>query len=72
VKSGEKAEKKRRKRGEKAEKAEKILFSYFCLKLQKKVILTQTNTFPPTKKFPPKKNFPPQNKKLSILRYFKI
>jgi len=52
-KSGEKAE----KRGEKAEKkekmkkkAEKTLFSYFCLKLPKKLLSRQNNIFPWTQK----------------------
>jgi len=56
-KSGEKrrkAEKKRRKSGEKRrksgeneKKAEKTLFSYFCLKLPKKLFSLENNNFPP-------------------------
>ena len=78
-KSGEKAEKKRRKeekRGEKAEKAEKMkkkaektLFSYFCLKLPKKLLSRQNNIFPPSSK---KNIYVGKNQKLSIFRYFKI
>jgi len=34
----------------KARKARKLLFSYFCLKLPKKLLSRQNNTFPPTQK----------------------
>ena len=58
----EKSKKKSEKSEKKARKARKLLFSYFCLKLPKKLLSRQNNKFPPKKYFPAKKIFPAKNK----------